>query len=352
MEIFKSVISFSGYFIVLISLIPLIRKDYWFFRVFEYPRLQKLMVNIFLICLYLVFFGLDSTQDKIFIAATACNFIYLCYQVFPYTIIGKRQLFRAKHSDPDNQISLFIGNVYQYNKEADAYLKNIEQNDPDVIMLVETDSWWASKMDRLNNSYPYQIPVPLDNTYGMMLYSRYELLDCEVKYLVEDDIPSVHTRIKLPSGKIIRFYGLHPEPPVPQENPRSTERDKEILLVAREAKNCPDPVIVAGDLNDVAWSYTTDLFSKTSGLLDPRKGRGFFNTFHAKHMFLRFPLDHIFCSNTFNLVDIKRRPNCGSDHFAMYIKLQYSKEAERKQEEPEPDQADLKTAAEKISKKT
>ena len=96
----------------------------------------------------------------------------------------------------------------------------------------------------------------------------------------------------------------------------------------------------------------TELFSKISGLLDPRKGRGFFNTFHAKYLFLRFPLDHVFCSNDFTLVDIKRMPNCGSDHFPMYIKLQYSPEEAVSQEEPEADQEDQKTASKKISKAT
>lgn len=350
METLKIILYSAGYLIILISLIPLIRQDYWFFRVFEYPRLQKLMVNIGLIIVFLALYEIQGTPEIFFTIALSLNFLYLCYQVFPYTILGKRQIFRMEHADPANQISLYIGNVFQYNKNADSYLRHIQKNEPDVVMLVETDKWWASKMEPLHEAYPYRIPVPLDNTYGMMLYSKLELLNSEVKYLVEKDIPSVHTQIRLPSGRLVRFYGLHPEPPVPQENPRSTERDKEILMVAREAKSCPDPVIVAGDLNDVAWSYTTELFSKTSGLLDPRRGRGFFNTFHAGHLFMRFPLDHIFCSNSFSLVDIKRRPNCGSDHFAMYIKLQYSKLAEATQEEPEADSSDLKTAQEKINK--
>ena len=341
-----------SYLIVIISIIPLIRKDYWFFRVFEYPRLQKLFINFCLLLLVILFFRIISIHDKVITVLLLANMCYLIFQIYPFTILGKRQLLNATTDNPSKQISLFIGNVFQDNRNVSGYQECVLSKDPDVVMLVETDKWWAGNLTTLNKKYPYKLLVPLENTYGMLLFSKFELQNSEVKYLVEKDIPSVHASIKLPSGDLIRFHGLHPTPPVPNENPRSTERDKEILMIAKSAKKSKLPVIVAGDLNDVAWSYTTELFSKVSGLLDPRKGRGFFNTFHAKYLFLRFPLDHIFCSNDFTLLDIQRMPNCGSDHFPMYIKLQYSPEKAAVQEEPQADQDEKQTAEEKINKPT
>jgi endonuclease/exonuclease/phosphatase (EEP) superfamily protein YafD len=145
---------------------------------------------------------------------------------------------------------------------------------------------------------------------------------------------------------------VHPTPPVPGENMYSTERDKELLLVAKEVKENNVPTIVVGDLNDVAWSYTTNLFTKISGLLDPRKGRGFFNTFHAKYPFLRFPLDHVFCSTDFKLVQLRRLENFSSDHFPILIALQYEMNADNEQEEPVADQQEIELAQEKIAKDT
>ncbi|NEU08895.1 endonuclease/exonuclease/phosphatase family protein [Flavihumibacter sp. R14] len=348
----KTFIFCLGYLLILISLLPLIRQDYWFFRVFEYPRLQKLALNAVLIIGFVSLYRPDTGHEMVFTVILALNLCYLVYQVFPFTTLAPKQVIKAIKHNPERSLDLFIGNVFQYNREAKAYLASIKKVDPDMIMLVETDSWWAEQATIFENDYPYRLLVPLENTYGMLLYSKLELVDAEVKFLVDDDIPSIHTCIKLRSGDLIRFHGLHPTPPVPGENPRSTERDKEILLVAKAAKKSELPVIVAGDLNDVAWSYTTLLFTKISGLIDPRRGRGFFNTFHAKHRFMRFPLDHIFCSTAFTLLDIRRMPNCGSDHFPMYISLQYEPRAAAVQEEPQPDAADLATAEEKIEKST
>lgn len=352
MEVSKSVLTGIGCLVIVISLIPLIRRDHWTFRVCEYPRLQKLLINIFILFSFIVIFGVNTTADLVICSLLLLNAGYLFYQVFPFTVLASKELLNVRKRDTNRQIGLFIGNVYQYNKKAKEYIRMIRSKDPDVVMLVETDKWWASELEPLYKKYPHQLLVPLENTYGMMLFSKLKLHEGKVKYLVEKDIPSVHAKIELPSGDMVRFYGLHPTPPVPNENPRSTERDKEILLVGKEAKKSKLPVIVAGDLNDVAWSYTTELFSKISGLLDPRKGRGFFNTFHAKYLFLRFPLDHVFCSNDFTLIDIRKMPNCGSDHFSMYIKLQYSPEIEPLQEEPEADHEEKITANKKINKTT
>jgi hypothetical protein len=67
---------------------------------------------------------------------------------------------------------------------------------------------------------------------------------------------------------------------------------------------------------------------------------------------LRFPLDHVFCSTDFKLVTIKKLDAAGSDHFPMYVKLQYEKVASLEQEKPVASQEEIQLAEEKKSKST
>jgi len=217
------------------------------------------------------------------------------------------------------------------------------------VLLVETDEWWRGQLAYLKRTHPHAVEHPRDNTYGMLLYSRLELVDPQVKFLIQDDVPSIHARLRLRGGQEVELRCLHPRPPAPQEASESTERDAELLLVGKDLKRRGAPAIVLGDLNDVAWSRTNYQFQDLSGLLDPRIGRGFFHTFHAKYPFLRYPLDHCFHSKHFRLVSFRRLGRFGSDHFPVCIALSYEPDAARTQEEPQADAAERREADEKIA---
>jgi hypothetical protein len=87
---------------------------------------------------------------------------------------------------------------------------------------------------------------------------------------------------------------------------------------------------------------------KVSGLLDPRRGRGMYNTFHASYPFLRWPLDHVFHSKEFTLIDLQRLEPMGSDHFPIMVELALTPEQGKDQEKLQIDSGDIQEAREKM----
>ncbi len=58
------------------------------------------------------------------------------------------------------------------------------------------------------------------------------------------------------------------------------ERDTELLIIGKKIKDTKNPTKVAGDLN-VGWFVTSKLLRKYSELVDPREGRGLYNTYNV-----------------------------------------------------------------------
>lgn len=339
-----------GCIAIAVTVVPLVRADAWWIRIFDFPRLQITFVAATTAAAYILFVGNYSTGGIIFLGSLALCLFYQGYMMFPYTPLARKQVQQSFNSTPESSFSLLFGNVLESNRNSERLREIIRKADPDIILTVETNGWWQEQLKEFEQTHPYIVHQPQENTYGMLLYSRLELVDPEVKFLLEDDIPSIHTRVKIRSGKEIELRCLHPRPPFPTEDESSTKRDAEILIVGKENKEKPSPFVVMGDLNDVAWSRTNYLFQDISGLLDPRIGRGFYHTFHASFPFLRFPLDHFFHSNHFRLVDFRRLGYFGSDHFPVYIKLSYEHDAVHEQEELQADESQKEEAQEKIEK--
>ena len=333
------------------SLLPFIRREAWWIRVLDFPRAQILALGLLALGLCFIYWDLRTWQGIAVLSAAASAVLIQAASIFPYTPWAPKEVLSATELDPESTISLLVANVLMSNRRIDRLLHMVSEYRPDVVLLLEPNGWWEEKMRALEeDGYAHTVKEPRDNKYGMLLYSRLSLVDPEIKHLLRDGIPSMHMRIRLRSGESVWLHGVHPEPPSPAEADSSLPRDAELLIVGRDVKDRDIPTIVAGDLNDVAWSYTTRLFQKTSTLLDPRRGRGMFNTFHAKIPLMRWPLDHVFHSDHFLLGDLQRLPGFGSDHFPVYVSLVLKPRAATLQEGPSADKEDSEAANKKIAK--
>jgi endonuclease/exonuclease/phosphatase (EEP) superfamily protein YafD len=261
------------------TLLPFSRSSLWWIRFFDFPRAQIAVLGAVALAVDLALSSEAGSTAQLIRAALALCILYQVYEIRPYTIFAGKEVQPAKNPRAESTVGLLIANVKMDNRNSTQLREIVAQADPDIILIVEADAWWASELACFAESHPFNVRRPQENYYGMLLYSRLELIHSEVRFLIQDDIPSIRARIQLPEGTEVEIHCLHPRPPVPQETAQSSERDAELIVVAKECKGKQLPIVVMGDLNDVAWSHTNYLFQRISGLLDPRIGRGFTTRF-------------------------------------------------------------------------
>src|SRR5690606_21256322 len=126
-------------------------------------------------------------------------------------------------------LRVLFANVLMPNRSAERLKAMIRDADPDLVLAVEADGWWREALGYLRETHPHAVEHPRDNTYGMLLYSRLPLLAPEIRYLIQDDVPSIHARLRLRGGTEIELRCLHPRPPAPTQAKGSRPRDVELL---------------------------------------------------------------------------------------------------------------------------
>jgi endonuclease/exonuclease/phosphatase (EEP) superfamily protein YafD len=325
------------------------KHPHWYIRGWDFPRVFTAAVAGAVGLVYAIVFH-ARWWDWALVAGLAFVIARQLYMIYPYTPIAQKKVKQSTRPAGDHRFRLLMSNVLQENEEHDKWLGVVRKSDPDVIVAVEVDAKWDSFLNgALAKDYSHHVRQPQDNYYGMVLYSRLPFEDKpNVRFMVQDDIPSIHVTIELKDGQQVCLHAMHPRPPEPIRDQDSAPRDAELVLIGKEiaAEERHVPTVVCGDLNDVAWSNTTQLFLRISKLLDPRMGRGLYNSYSANSRVFRFPLDHVFHSNEFKLVDLRVLDHVGSDHFPMLIELSCDPEAAREQAEPETKASDHEEAHE------
>lgn len=331
----------AGLVLLFVTTLPFLPTREKWVRIWDFPRTQIAALLAAALAVALVVLPLRDPLAFLFILALVAALAWQFRQIWPFTPLHPVQAQAVSHCTDGDEINLLVANVKRDNPKKGAVLDLVGRMRPDVVLLLETDAAWDQALAPLKSEYQRSVPRPKQNTYGMHLFSKLELIDPQIQHLLDPEIPSIKTGIKLRSGAAVVLYCLHPRPP-----PRAdtAERDAELVRVGLEVRRNDEPAIVLGDMNDVAWSRTTKLFQEVSGLLDPRIGRGLYATFHANWRLLRWPLDHVFFSNMFALRKLAVMPSVGSDHFPLFVSLCFRPDMKPSQSKPEPESSDFADA--------
>lgn len=176
-------------------------------------------------------------------------------KLYPY-VLGEKTVpdISEEAALPEARVGVLIANVLITNTAVDEFLEMVDKSDPDILLVMEVDKWWTKNLQVLKEEYSFFMEYPLDNAYGMSLYSKLPLKDQKIKFFNHKDVPSFHALVVLPSGEEFNFHGMHPVAPMPSSKyPDNVGRDEVALIkVGNIIAEDTLPSMVAGDFNDVS----------------------------------------------------------------------------------------------------
>lgn len=309
-----------------VTVLPSMDSSAWWIRMLDFPRMQFLLA---LLATLVLLVALPGRLRGGSIAAAIVAGVCVAWQaavLLPYSPLPPARSIASEAACPDGRrLRVVAANVRMTNENAERLFDILRRADPDLILLQETDAWWDERLRALHGTWPHAAQHVTQNYFGMHLLSRYPLVAPEVRFLTSSRNPSIFTGVALPAGKVVRFFGVHPRPPLPGQS--SAERDGQVLGAALAAREDGAPVVMAGDFNAVPWEHVMERVRRVGGFLSPRAGRGWVPSFRPDSLLVTWPLDHVLAGPGFTLRDFAALPDFGSDHRPVLAELCHAPEA-------------------------
>ena len=248
--------------------------------------------------------------------AAALTLIPLLINTLPPMLLLMPQQHQTLPSNPV-AVRILQANILTSNRNSAALLKLIENCDPDVIILQETNRRWIKELDALRAKYPINAAFPREDNFGAAIFCKHTNAIAQILFL-NDPYQLPLTRVVLTlNNKTVTLTGAHPLAPINQALWK--ERNRYTAELAQRLARIEGAQIITGDLNNTPWTVHYKKFVKTSGLLDSSQGRGGLPTWPTFQPVIRIPLDHCLHSRDVIIKSRKRGPQIGSDHFPLII---------------------------------
>lgn len=324
------------------SLLPLLETDAWWVRFLDFPRLQIAIALTAVLVLHVIAGGVWGKVSVAVVALSIAALGYHAYRLYPYAAPLKPMALGVEACPSGSRIRVMVANVQKTNRRETALFRTIAATEPDILLVMETNEWWDEQLAALRETFPFRIQdIPAKAPFfGMHLLSRYPLVRPEVKFYADADTPSIVAGVELPDGEVIRFIGSHPRPPQSHSQP-TTLRDANLLAAAMESSASEQPTVLAGDFNAVPWERVSRRAMRIGGLLDPRAGRGLYPTYSTRSRVVSWPLDQVLYQDRFGLIEFRRLPDFGSDHYPVLADLCHLPHLASRQAAPAIEEGDL-----------
>jgi endonuclease/exonuclease/phosphatase (EEP) superfamily protein YafD len=253
----------------------------------------------------------------------------------------------AKDDGPAN-LRVGVANVYGANRHFDAFEAWIASEQPDAVLLQETEERWPAFLDLIMGEYGYAYVKSVEHPiwgFDARIFSRHPITAYETIELPHKAFP-VQRAVIAVDGRKVALYNLHL---FTSGQVREAQNDVLRAVLLEESL----PHVLAGDFNATPWSLGQrqlleglDLRNAAFGfgytptwparikpmiqfaraiLLREQNGLGRFSApetitpFFARYVGI--PLDHVYVSSGIGVVGASSGPGINSDHLPIVFDL-------------------------------
>jgi endonuclease/exonuclease/phosphatase (EEP) superfamily protein YafD len=223
-------------------------------------------------------------------------------------------------------LSMASINVFYRNRQYQKVIDFLQEQRPDVVVLVEITPQWRQALEPLAPIYAHRYfsaSSPIQRMgarieRGVLLLSRWPIVSAEPIDFGEWAEPGVRAKLDV-QGRPVNVMGVHPCWPMGWRI--SAERNRELAHIAELARSTPAPLVVLGDMNITSFSPHFQSLLAQSGLRSAVPAMQWLPTWPTFLPIAGIQIDHALVSPGVTVRGVRRGPRVGSDHWPIVVDL-------------------------------
>ena len=186
-----------GFFLVLITLLPLLSTGKWYVRWWDFPRFQiaALLLIPLVIAILLAMTKTAQWEPRIWTTILLGSLFWQVSHVIPFSPLWSKEIPDADIESPT--IKLVVANLDYENVARDPVSQQISEEEADILLLVEYNEGWQEQLRELQSQFPYRHDEVRGEGLGMALWSKLPIGDAETRFLVSERRPSIWAELEL-----------------------------------------------------------------------------------------------------------------------------------------------------------
>lgn len=237
-------LNFTLLVFVLISVLGFMGRIFWWGDVLGYPRLHLAFI---LFCIGTV--CIIHRDIRMFLMAAVGLMINVVAVVSALPNAGL--VISPDPTLPPGEIKVATLNVNVDNPDPGSVLAWINQENPDIVMLIEANRQWRSLADQLLEAFPFNRMADNSGRHGMILLSRFPLENATSTRAGPYSLPTLSVSVETPIGQLM-VIGVHPNAPTSANDYQA--RNLYLAQISAMAQTTGKPTLMMGDFAAVPWS--------------------------------------------------------------------------------------------------